>query len=106
MNIKDQKLNALNEIMTAYETYRGERKSDLQKQIYDLRRNGKLSADDFKTLTAAFEDYKQFLLGVLSNSRRVHVRFDTAADNHGEDGKIYPFADFKDLDEIFKPIDI
>jgi hypothetical protein len=80
MNIKDLKQQALNEILTAYETYRGAKKSRLSEMLKNLNQCGVLLQSDYDELIFAVDEYKQYIFGILSNSRRVRVQLQQAFD--------------------------
>lgn len=103
MTMKEKKQTVLNEVLTAYETYQGERKSRLEELLNALRKEGKLTKEDSDKLTSALIDYRLYILGTLANSWRVRVNFNKEQTATRNDNKNYPFADL-DLDKLFEPL--
>ena len=70
-----KKLEALNEVVNAYEVYRGGKKSRLEEEINNLE--FKLDETELNNLKVALQNYKKYFLNIMANSRRVHISFKT-----------------------------
>ena len=73
--VRQKKLEALNEIVNAYEIYRGGLRSRLEQEINNLE--CKLDEEQFTNLKIAFEHYRNYFVMIMADSRRVHVNFNT-----------------------------
>lgn len=74
--IADKKFTALKEILNNYNLYKGEFQSPLEKEIERLNENDKLTKEEYERLINAFVKYKDYLLKVISNTRKVFIKID------------------------------
>ena len=72
-NIKQQKHNAIENIIKHYEDYKGNQISILEKNILILK--DIISIQDFDNLYQAFIGYRSYICSVLAGTQRVFVRF-------------------------------
>lgn len=93
MEITERKITALNEVLSAYETYRGLKKSRLEELLDGFKNSGKLTADVHTNILTAVCEYKQYLLRILSRSERVRVVLDNKTAVRKQD-KNLSLADF------------
>lgn len=100
LSIKEQKQNVLNEIMLAYETYRGNTKSQAEQTIQNLYSNNKITYDEHISLLMALNGYKQYLLNILASSIRVRVDLRQLKQQSKECAQ----QPLKELDKLWQPL--
>ncbi len=92
MTVKDRKQAVLNEIIASYNNYYGNTKSGIEQQLKALKQAEILTTAEYDNLLSALAEYKQYILGILSNSLRVRVSFNNnpIAQKQRQNGGNYP----------------
>lgn len=89
--IVNKKLKALKEIIKSYENYKGKTTSRLEQELYKIQ--NKLTKQEFERLLKAFNDYTEYILIQIANTKKVYVQVDK---NYNE---------FEDLQKVFEDLD-
>lgn len=90
-----KKYLALRNILHSYKIYKGGLLSPLEKEIRLIK--DKITSEEYTRITKAFEDYEEYMLNIIANTRRVFIKL--------ENGKEIQDANFDDLSNVFADLD-
>ena len=69
-----KKLNSLKRIFNDFEDYFGYKKSELQKELDNIK--PKISREEYERLILAYKSYKDYLIKIFAYSKKIRVIFD------------------------------